>query len=458
MKNVFFVVMLIVNLIAYRINRVEAQVKSSWLKVPSNTMPFGQNVVTGDHVENTTTHITYTITASATAVTTLNTASKIVYLDLSALNVSGKVSKSGDVMSGRLVVQNGLLSDTLKSKYGLKLGYETGNNWQPSLYYRNGEGWYFGVNNSVALGVGINVSAYSGIHFLNNYTDYSTPYTSMYTDYSTGKFVITTKTNAGIYIANRTRITRLTSDSSSVINGAASAYGGVLEFRKSRGSEAVKCSTSDTIGVIKFRGFDGSKYMQSASIISLANGTTATNKIAGSLIFKTSLIATGTASVTNLIMGSNSTTAFTDCVGKFSVGFPEASASAGISYDFSLDGTAARTIGMLNTSSTAGSALSIVAGESEASNGAGGNLLLKSGDGRGTGGSYISLFTSTNGASGATTRVSTEKIRITATGDILLLSATVGVIFLDTNAHYWRQTINTVGVPVYTDLGTSVPN
>lgn len=43
------------------------------------------------------------------------------------------------------------------------------------------------------------------------------------------------------------------------------------------------------------------------------------------------------------------------------------------------------------------------------------------------------------------------------TSDVVIDLSTHGVVLKDSNAHYWRLTVNTSGVLVTTDLGTGKP-
>lgn len=46
---------------------------------------------------------------------------------------------------------------------------------------------------------------------------------------------------------------------------------------------------------------------------------------------------------------------------------------------------------------------------------------------------------------------------VDTTDDIIIDSTTAGLVLLDTDGHYWRVTISTLGELVTTDLGTTKP-
>lgn len=98
----------------------------------------------------------------------------------------------------------------------------------------------------------------------------------------------------------------------------------------------------------------------------------------------------------------------------------------------------------------------------EGTNTAGATITIAAGKGTGNASTngYISLSTPDAGASGTTLQTLSEKVRITKSGDILLINAANGLILKDAagTPHYWRVTISTLGVLTTTDLGTTIPN
>lgn len=105
----------------------------------------------------------------------------------------------------------------------------------------------------------------------------------------------------------------------------------------------------------------------------------------------------------------------------------ELSAQVGIgtstpTYNLSLGGNSARTIGMERHSSSHGNSLTLLAGGAATSgtNLNGGNLIFSSGLSRGNGSSNILFRTFSSGASGSAENTATERMRITSSGNVLI--------------------------------------
>ncbi len=93
-------------------------------------------------------------------------------------------------------------------------------------------------------------------------------------------------------------------------------------------------------------------------------------------------------------------------------------------YNISLGGNSARTIGLERhtTNGNSGNSLTLLAGgaASTGTNLNGGNLILSSGISKGTGSSNILFRTYTPGASGSTDNAVAERMRITSSGNVLI--------------------------------------
>ncbi len=61
-----------------------------------------------------------------------------------------------------------------------------------------------------------------------------------------------------------------------------------------------------------------------------------------------------------------------------------------------------------------------------------------------------------NGYAGLSAASRTTK-GVDTTDDVVFDLPTKGSVFKDTDGHYWRLTVDTLGTPVFTDLGTSKP-
>lgn len=92
--------------------------------------------------------------------------------------------------------------------------------------------------------------------------------------------------------------------------------GARLHFRKARGTEAspTVVVTGDTLGRVRFSGYDGSAYLQMGSIDVISTGTIGTNRVPTQMIFQTATNSAPSVLTTALTLGSDQSATFAGTV------------------------------------------------------------------------------------------------------------------------------------------------